>query len=108
MLSHEVDQLGGGMHPLDPRQRPNKVLERCICPVNQGVCGGDVHDQYGNRVFDDGRDLHYIGGCVICWVQTGFPLSEINTLSVGDNIVTMRSKEISKCGFGRSTVLGAM
>ena len=40
--------------------------------------------------------------------EIGTPLREINTLSVGENIVTMRSKERSKRGRGWSIVLGAM
>ena len=38
------------------------------------------------------------------------PLRNTNTLIVGDKIVTMRSKEINRCGRGRgwSILLGAM
>ena len=38
----------------------------------------------------------------------GFPVRDINTLSVGENIVTMMSKERSKHGRGGLIVSGAV
>ena len=48
MLAHERNQFGGGMQSLERRHLPNKVLGLCSFSVNQGICGGEVHDRYGN------------------------------------------------------------
>ena len=46
---------------------------------------------------------------LVCAVlEIGFLLRNINTLSVGEKILTMRSKERSKCGRGWSIVLVSM
>ena len=46
---------------------------------------------------------------VVCvGFDIAFPLRDLNTLSVVDNIVMIRSKERSKCGCGWSIVSGAM
>ena len=48
ILSHEMDQFGLVMQPLDHRHRPNKVLERCRLPEDQDTYGGNFRDRYRN------------------------------------------------------------
>ena len=48
IMDHEMNQFRGVMQSLERRHRLNKVLKRCSFPVNQGICGGDIHDRYEN------------------------------------------------------------
>ena len=54
------------------------------------------------------RNIHAIGGCGMCVVRNWRPLKELNNLSVGDNIVTMKTRESNECGRGWSIVSGTM
>ena len=74
LMAHELDPFGVSMQYLERRHRPNNMIERCRFLVNQGVGGGDVHDQYGNEVFSNGSDLHAIGRCGMRGVKNILPL----------------------------------
>ena len=93
LLDHEMNQFGGGMKSPKRRHYPNKVLKQCGFPVNQGIFGCNVHDRYGNLVLVNGIIFMPLADAVCAGFERGFPLRDLNTLRLGYNILTIRSKE---------------
>ena len=69
---------------------------------------GDVHDRHGNIVFANGSNFNEIGKCGMCGVRNSPPLQEPNIFIVGENIVTMSIREISRRVHRLLIVFGAM
>ena len=103
-----MNQFVVGMQPLESIHRLNKVLERCRFPVDQ-VVGGEMYMiDTGTESFPMVAIFVLLEDAVCVGFKIGFTLRELNTFRVGENIVTMRSKERSRHGCELLIVSGSM